>query len=94
MMHLQTKPLQSLNGKPKATVYSMASRRLRLAVKQVSVALLFFVVGGIVIAEDGTPKFRTDNNPDKNLPWFHPVKGKFPPAGSAASLSFHAGRNS
>lgn len=35
------------------------------------------------VAADELPKFRTDKNPDKELTWFVPVKGEFPPAGSA-----------
>lgn len=35
----------------------------------------------------GTPKFRTDEHPDKNLPWYQPVQGEFPPAGSAHLIS-------
>lgn len=34
-------------------------------------------------AEDKTPTFRTDDSPDKSLPWYEPVKGQFPPEGSA-----------
>lgn len=33
------------------------------------------------------PKFRTDANPDKSLPWFQLVDGKFPPENSAHSIS-------
>ena len=46
-------------------------------------AAVILATSSIVIAEDSKPTFRTDNNPDKNLPWYQPVKGKFPPAGSA-----------
>ncbi len=33
------------------------------------------------------PKFRTDDNPDKSLPWFPLVDGKFPPENSAHAIS-------
>ncbi len=33
------------------------------------------------------PKFRTDDNPDKLLPWFPLVDGKFPPVNSAHAIS-------
>ena len=33
------------------------------------------------------PKFRTDDNPDKSLPWFPLVDGKFPPESSAHAIS-------
>ena len=33
------------------------------------------------------PKFRTDANPDKSLPWFQLVDGKFPPENSAHAIS-------
>ena len=46
-------------------------------------AAVILATSSIVIAEDSKPTFRTDKNPDKNLPWYQPVKGKFPPAGSA-----------
>jgi len=35
------------------------------------------------VAEEAKPTFRTDDNPDKSLPWYQPAKGKFPPTGSA-----------
>ena len=34
-----------------------------------------------------TPKFRTDANPDKSLPWFQLDDGKFPPENSAHAIS-------
>ena len=33
------------------------------------------------------PKFRTDANPDKSLPWFPLVDGQFPPENSAHAIS-------
>ncbi len=33
------------------------------------------------------PKFRTDANPDKSLPWFQLVDGQFPPENSAHAIS-------
>src|SRR6186997_2162584 len=33
------------------------------------------------------PKFRTDENRDKSLPWFQLVAGQFPPANSAHAIS-------
>ncbi|MBI1373597.1 MAG: hypothetical protein GC159_12785 [Phycisphaera sp.] len=33
------------------------------------------------------PKFRTDDNADRNLPWYRPVAGEFPPANSAHYIS-------
>lgn len=32
-------------------------------------------------------KFRTDDNPDKSLPWYQIVPGEFPPANSAHAIS-------
>ena len=45
--------------------------------------LVVFAFSGIIFAEDTNPKFRTDDNPDKSLAWYQPVKGEFPPEGSA-----------
>ena len=33
------------------------------------------------------PKFRTDDNPDKSLPWFPLVDGRFPPENTTHSIS-------
>lgn len=41
---------------------------------------------GTAIAAE-PPKFRTDGNPDLSLPWFQPVRGEFPPEGSAHYFS-------
>ena len=48
---------------------------------------LFLTICGIALADDAPKKFRTDDNPDKSLPWFQPVKGEFPPEGSARYIS-------
>ena len=39
--------------------------------------------GPTACAEDSKPTFRTDGGTDKSLPWYQPVKGQFPPEGSA-----------
>ncbi len=44
---------------------------------------ILFLFGTIIAAADDVPKFRTDESPDKSLPWYQPVAGKFPPEGSA-----------
>lgn len=41
---------------------------------------LFLCAAGL---GDEPAKFRTDENPDESLPWYQPVKGEFPPEGSA-----------
>ncbi len=33
------------------------------------------------------PKYRTDDNPDKSLPWYQLVDGRFPPENSAHAIS-------
>lgn len=38
-------------------------------------------------AADEPPKFRTDDNPDKSLPWFQLVEGEFPPENSGHAIS-------
>lgn len=47
------------------------------------VALISLIACTVSSAEDGRPKFRTDDNQDKSLSWYQPVKGEFPPDGSA-----------
>ncbi|QEG02261.1 hypothetical protein Mal15_63470 [Stieleria maiorica] len=37
-------------------------------------------------ADDAAERFRTDENQDQNLPWYQPVKGEFPPEGSAHAI--------
>ena len=52
-------------------------------------AILFYFPFGMIIpvmAED-QPKFRTDVNSDESLEWFQPVRGQFPPEGSAHYIS-------
>lgn len=49
--------------------------------------LLFLAFCGVVLGNDAPAKFRTDDNPDKSLPWHQPVKGKFPPKGSGHYIS-------
>lgn len=46
---------------------------------------LFFALltSPTISGEEGKPKFRTDDNADKNVDWYQPVKGEFPPDGSA-----------
>ena len=44
---------------------------------------LLLIVGAAALAEEPPRKFRTDENQDKSLPWHQPVKGEFPPEGSA-----------
>jgi hypothetical protein len=39
------------------------------------------------LCADDIPKFRTDSSPDKSLPWYQLVDGKFPPANSAHAIS-------
>jgi hypothetical protein len=38
-------------------------------------------------SQEESKKYRTDENQDKTLPWFQPVKGEFPPEGSAHYVS-------
>jgi hypothetical protein len=45
------------------------------------------IVCCMAIAEEPPLKFRSDDNPDKNLPWHQPTKGEFPPEGSAHYIS-------
>ena len=40
----------------------------------------------LLLAAD-MPQFRTDDNPDKSLPWFQIVDGKFPPENSGHAIS-------
>lgn len=44
---------------------------------------LLLKVGASSFADETPGKFRTDANQDKSLPWYQPVKGTFPPEGSA-----------
>ncbi|MFT7303769.1 MAG: hypothetical protein ACI8UZ_002612 [Akkermansiaceae bacterium] len=48
-------------------------------------SLLFAMISSLV-AEDRA-KFRTDENRDKSLEWFQPVRGEFPPKDSAHYIS-------
>lgn len=50
-----------------------------------TIALLLATCGSM-IAEEPQPAFRTDQNLDKNLPWYQPNKGSFPPEGSAHQI--------
>ncbi len=45
--------------------------------------LALLAVSVSAFADEQPGKFRADDNPDKSLPWYQPVKGTFPPAGSA-----------
>ncbi|QDU25516.1 hypothetical protein ETAA8_05850 [Anatilimnocola aggregata] len=59
----------------------MTSRRLSI----LSCTCLCLTVAVLSGAEPG--KFRTDDNPDKALPWFRLIEGEFPPANSAHAIS-------
>lgn len=52
----------------------------------VSFAAIVLTLCSVAIAEETEPKFRTDDNRDKKLSWYVPVKGEFPPAGSAHAI--------
>lgn len=47
------------------------------------VLFVLLLVAASASAEEQPGKFRTDDNPNKDLAWYQPVKGEFPPAGSA-----------
>lgn len=49
--------------------------------------LIFLCLASFSFAKEGQPAFRSDDNPDKKLPWYQPVKGEFPPEGSAHKIS-------
>ena len=42
-------------------------------------AALSLSLSAALLSAADAPKFRTDANPDKSLPWFQLVDGKFPP---------------
>ncbi|QDV81605.1 hypothetical protein [Stieleria magnilauensis] len=46
-------------------------------------AVVALAVSTAALAGDAAIRFRTDENQDKSLPWYQPVKGEFPPEGSA-----------
>ncbi len=60
------------------------SRRSLLLITAVSINLCFAALHADDAAD---PQFRTDANPDKSLPWFQLVDGKFPPENSAHAIS-------
>lgn len=65
----------------------MTIRMPRYVVALLSVAVArWLLVAGSLLAQDA-PKFRTDSNPDKSLPWYQLVEGRFPPANSAHAIS-------
>jgi len=47
--------------------------------------VLSLLLATVAVAEP--PPFRTDDNPDKSLPWFRLVEGEFPPENSAHAIS-------
>ncbi len=56
--------------------------------RSVSMIALFCLIWFTVFLHAAhTPIFRTDANPDKSLPWFQLVDGKFPPENSAHAIS-------
>ncbi|OYW26582.1 MAG: hypothetical protein B7Z47_07460, partial [Chthoniobacter sp. 12-60-6] len=44
-------------------------------------------VSAALLSADEAPRFRTDANPDKSLPWYQIEDGKFPPPNSAHAIS-------
>jgi hypothetical protein len=50
-------------------------------------AFLSFTLAIAALHAADAPKFRTDDGPDKSLPWYQLVEGKFPPENSAHSIS-------
>jgi len=55
--------------------------------KFIFVLVLAWIAGVALLSAADTPKFRTDSNQDKNLPWFALEAGKFPPENSAHAIS-------
>ena len=53
---------------------------------RISILLLGAAIVATAIADEA-PKFRTDEGPDKSLPWFQLVDGEFPPENSAHYVS-------
>ncbi|PAY19195.1 hypothetical protein CKO51_12620 [Rhodopirellula sp. SM50] len=49
-------------------------------------AVVALAISAAALAGDAASRFRSDKNQDKNLPWYQPVKGEFPPEGSAHSI--------
>jgi len=60
--------------------------KLRSLVSSIALAAAFGMVSLVLTAAE-PPKFRTDENNDKSLPWFQLVDGQFPPAGSGHAIS-------
>ena len=55
---------------------------------------IFFAISTALLADDAAaPQFRTDGHPDKSLPWYQIVDGKFPPENSAHAISGELIRN-
>ena len=44
-------------------------------------------IANIAIAGEEAPKYRTDENQDKKLPWYQPEMGTFPPADASHYVS-------
>ncbi|MFT6594067.1 MAG: hypothetical protein ACJAT3_000028, partial [Akkermansiaceae bacterium] len=49
--------------------------------------LKILFLAAIIVPTFAQEAYRTDENKDESLPWFQPIKGEFPPEGSAHHVS-------
>ena len=49
--------------------------------------LKILLLAAIIVPTFAQEAYRTDENKDESLPWFQPIKGEFPPEGSAHYVS-------